>query len=369
MTDKINLGIIGTNFAANVHLPAFQQTRRCNIAAIAARDFTKTKTIANQHNIPTAYQTWQELINDPNIDAIAIAVPPYIQEEIILAAIPNKKAIFAEKPLATNLQTAKKIADLAAQYNIPNIINFTFAGSEPFIKLKQLIQTKINPNNNPLRYININWQIETITSQTKNFEHWKTQDNAGGGVLFNFASHVLFYLEWLFAPEAINLQSIVAKQANVINNHNQNNTNNSPSQDIHHSPPNNHNLLKIWGELTNGTPINILVSTAAFMGSGHTIEIYTENNTVILHRNNQTKATFAGFNLKIASRDNAKNHTSYNNWDNIYTSDTDSRIATTNHLAAKFINWLDGGAIQTPNFRDGYRVNTILEKIYSKHDM
>lgn len=359
INNKINIGIIGSNFASNVHLPAFRLNADCNVIGISANNLEKTKLIAEKNNIPKVYNTWEQMILDSDIDAISIAVPPWLQPNIILAALEQKKAVFAEKPLAINLLDATKITELANNKNLANIINFSFAGSNAFIKAKNILSNNnlfieqnntINQNKiNQIRYININWQLETKTSLEKNSNHWKTQSNLGGGVLFNFASHVLFYLEWLLHPAYIEIPSIVVKQSNLLGN-------NLGS-----------NLIRLSASLSTGAAINILISTAAFMGSGHKIEIYGDNNSMVLE--NKPNNPIGSFTLKIADRNlnawkriSVKNDSIKNNNINL-NKILDDRVLVTHNLVNKFIDWIKTGNIQHPNFMDGLRVNVILDKI------
>lgn len=351
MSSKINLGIVGANFATNVHLPACRLNKNCHVAAISANNLEKTTLIAKKHNIPKVYKHWQEMLLDPNIDAIAIAVPPWIQPQIILAALKNNKAVFAEKPLAINLADAKKITNLAKKNNLANMINFSFAGSPAFIATKEILHNNYLYNPKDIRYININWQTETQTSLEKNSKHWKTKDHLGGGVLFNFASHVLFYLEWLLHPAYIKINSIIAKSSNLL------------------GKSLGSNLLQLSAKLSNGSIINILISTAAFLGSGHKIEIYGDNASLILE--NTTKI-MSGFTLKCGDR-------SDNSWKNIdinhkfknfsnkakvsKTNVSDERIIPTARLFDKFIDWVITGNSHNPNFQDGLRVNFLIDQI------
>ncbi len=342
MFNKINIGIIGSNFASNVHLPAFKLNKHCNVVGISAKNFEKTKLIAKQHNIPNTYASWEELILDPNIDAISIAVPPWVQPNIILSVLEQKKAVFAEKPLAVNLTDAKQIEKLVKDYNLPNIINFSFAGCPAFIKAKSIFSNHdLNHKIDQIRYININWQLETKTSLDKDSTHWKTQEQFGGGVLFNFASHVLFYLEWLLYPAFIQLNTIITKKSNLLGDHLGN------------------NLIQLSASLSTGAIVNIVISTVAFMGSGHKIEIYGNDASMILE--NPTNQIANGFTLKTATR-------TTNSWENIdlessIDNKTDHRIMATSNLVNKFIDWITTGNTQNPNFTDGLRVNVLLDQI------
>ena len=183
--------------------------------------------------------------------------------------------------------------------------------------------------------------METKTSLEKDSIHWKTQEQFGGGVLFNFASHVLFYLEWLLYPAFIQLNTIITKKSNLLGDHLGN------------------NLIQLSASLSTGAIVNIVISTVAFMGSGHKIEIYGNDASMILE--NPTNQIANGFTLKTATR-------ATNYWENIDLEDNvnnkiDYRIMATSNLVNKFIDWMTTGNTQNPNFTDGLRVNVLLDQI------
>ena len=76
MSQKIGIGVIGISFGQHVHVPAFRSDPRCEVRAICATTLDRAKEVAERFNIPDAYGDAHQLIADPGIDAVAIAVPP-----------------------------------------------------------------------------------------------------------------------------------------------------------------------------------------------------------------------------------------------------------------------------------------------------
>jgi len=336
----INVGIIGLNFAVNVHLPAFKLNNNCVIYGITSKNLNNAKLIAKQHNIPKVYNSWQEMILDPQIDAVSIAVPPILQPKIILAAIKQKKAIFAEKPLASKLSDTIQINNFVRKNNIANIIDFSYIGCPAFIAAKELIQNKFINN---IKTININWHLETRASLEKNPKSWKITPKLGGGAALNFASHILFYLEWLIGK----ITKISFNKYNLLGK-NFGDT-----------------LVQISVELKNHIIANVLVNTAAFMGKEqiHKIEIYGDNESIILENTSIFKP-ISGFTLKTTNRKT-------NNWNNIKLKtpikikpNQDDRIIAVANLVNKFVNWIITNNPEHPNFIDGIRIQKLLEYTY-----
>src|SRR5690606_17606746 len=69
---------------------------------------------------------WRALVDDPAVDAVAVAVPPSLQPEVALRALDRGKPVFVEKPLAADLATAKLVLDRASAAGQPGMIDFNF---------------------------------------------------------------------------------------------------------------------------------------------------------------------------------------------------------------------------------------------------
>ncbi|MCA9629436.1 MAG: Gfo/Idh/MocA family oxidoreductase [Myxococcales bacterium] len=90
-------------------LDAFRRSARCELIAT----FDTNKVIAQR--LCTATQTFHQLVEDPHIDAIAIATPATTHAELASAALRAGKHVFLEKPMALSLQDALSLQALAAE--------------------------------------------------------------------------------------------------------------------------------------------------------------------------------------------------------------------------------------------------------------
>ncbi len=72
----LRVGIVGLGFGATVVCPAFRSDSRCQVIGLASRHPEKTREAAGRLSVPRAFESWTALVNDPEVDAIAIAVPP-----------------------------------------------------------------------------------------------------------------------------------------------------------------------------------------------------------------------------------------------------------------------------------------------------
>ncbi|MFI3170522.1 MAG: Gfo/Idh/MocA family oxidoreductase [Faecalibacterium sp.] len=119
MQDKvIRFGVIGPGVIANKFADAVSRCDDAIIGAVASRNPERGAAFAAKYDIPTVHDTYEAILQDPNIDAIYVAVPHNWHAELAIAAMRNKKAVLCEKPCAINLAQAKQIIATAKEENV-----------------------------------------------------------------------------------------------------------------------------------------------------------------------------------------------------------------------------------------------------------
>ena len=101
MSDKIRWGVLGVaNIAVKKVIPAMQNGHFCEITAIASRDAARAKSAAAQLNIPKSYGSYQELLADPEIQAVYIPLPNHLHVPWSIRCARAGKHVLCEKPVA-----------------------------------------------------------------------------------------------------------------------------------------------------------------------------------------------------------------------------------------------------------------------------
>src|SRR6202167_5180593 len=114
MTGKVRWGVLGAaHIAVKKVIPAMQRGEWCEIAAIASRDLPKAKQAAAALGIPKAYGSYEELLADPEIDAVYNPLPNHLHVLWSVRAAEAGKHVLCEKPLALDAAEARVL--LAAQ--------------------------------------------------------------------------------------------------------------------------------------------------------------------------------------------------------------------------------------------------------------
>ena len=334
----IRLGIIGTNYGRTVQLPAFRADRRCQVLALAGRDAARTQKLAAEAGVAKGYADWRTLIADKDIDAVAIATLPALQAEIACAALAAGKPVFAEKPMASTLAAARTMLAAAQKTGRPTLVDFNFHQVMSWQRAKQMFEAGAIGT---LRHVVVNWQIENYSIQQR-MRNWKTLADDGGGVLGNFISHCFHYLEWFCGPVA----RVSARLS---------------------GPPGDDDLqttVAMALELDSGALASLAMSCASYLGSGHRIELYGEDGTLVLA--NTGKDYMRGFELWHGRRPAAA-------FARVPAEDPDDarypdgRIAPVSRLAKQFIDAIERGGAARPSFAEGFRVQQLIDAAQRSH--
>jgi len=136
------------------------------------------------------------LLNHGGIDAVAIAVPPHAQYEIAKAAIEQGLHVFAEKPLAANLDQAEELRAIAAEQGIVHCVDFMFPEIAEWQKVKELLDAG---GWGVLQHVAVEWTW-LARDLLHNRSTWRTDVAAGGGLVSHYFSHGLHYLEHFAGP-------------------------------------------------------------------------------------------------------------------------------------------------------------------------
>ncbi|HYV30969.1 MAG TPA: Gfo/Idh/MocA family oxidoreductase, partial [Candidatus Binatia bacterium] len=121
----VRIGILGSGFIVNdCHLVAYRKAG-FNPVAIASRNRQRASKVAERHNIAKVYDNCEQLLADPSIEVLDIAVPPNAQLGLIKAACARKtlKGILAQKPLGMNYAEALEAVSACEAAGITLAVN------------------------------------------------------------------------------------------------------------------------------------------------------------------------------------------------------------------------------------------------------
>lgn len=119
MSDTLRWGIVGAaGIAQKAVMPAIQASRTSVIQAVASRGIDKAREAADKFGVAQAYGSYEELLSDPNIDAVYIPLPNHLHREWTIRFAEAGKHVLCEKPLALNAAEAQEMVDACAKAGV-----------------------------------------------------------------------------------------------------------------------------------------------------------------------------------------------------------------------------------------------------------
>ena len=137
----LNLGVLSVSghFIKRVLLP-LRDIDNVNIYAIASRDLDKAEKAAYEYAIPNVYGSYQDLLNDPEVDFVYIPLPNHLHLEWIKKSADAGKHILCEKPIAMNAKEASEAIAYAQSKGVKIMEAFMYRFHPQWIRAKELVQ-------------------------------------------------------------------------------------------------------------------------------------------------------------------------------------------------------------------------------------
>ncbi|KGL61791.1 Gfo/Idh/MocA family protein [Polaribacter sp. Hel1_85] len=209
----IKWGIIGCGDVAEVKSgPAFQKVDNSELVAVMRRSSEKAKDFATRHQVPLWYNSVDELLANPEINAIYVATPPSTHLEMVKKCLKAKKFVYLEKPITLNFSEAEELNKLVSREE--KLVVAHYRRKLPvFLKVKELIDKnsigKIMFADIQILQSNQN-NIITITE-----ENWRLKPEiSGGGYFHDIAPHQLDLMYHFFGE----IKKVKGYSSSTLNN-------------------------------------------------------------------------------------------------------------------------------------------------------
>ena len=135
----INIAIIGLGFGAEF-IPIYQKHPLANMYAICQRNIEKAEEIGKAFGIEKVYTDYDELLKDPNIDAVHINTPIQNHAEQSIKALKAGKHVACTVPMATTVDECRQIVELTQQTGLTYMMMETVIYSREFLFVKEMYE-------------------------------------------------------------------------------------------------------------------------------------------------------------------------------------------------------------------------------------
>lgn len=135
----LSVGVVGLGYWGPNLLRGLIEQHGVDVAYICDRDERRLETTARRYPGVRPTTCYEDLLEDPGLDAVVIATPVFTHFEMASAALRADKHTFVEKPLAPSAAEASEMIDLAQERNLRLMCGQTFLYSPPVQAIKHLI--------------------------------------------------------------------------------------------------------------------------------------------------------------------------------------------------------------------------------------
>jgi len=119
----LGIGVVGCGAIVEAaHLPAYANAG-LKVVAVADTNLARARDLQDKFNVPSAYNSAAELLEDPRVDVVDIAVDPQHQHDIAVAAIASGRHVMCQKPMAEDIESAEELVALAAKRGVVLAVN------------------------------------------------------------------------------------------------------------------------------------------------------------------------------------------------------------------------------------------------------
>jgi len=138
----IRIGLVGCGRIGLVHLAAIAKAQGVKVTMVSNPTISKAESAAAMYNVPEFTSDADEVITSPNVDAVWICSPSSLHASQIKLAAANKKDVFCEKPVATDLPETVEAINACEEAGVKLMIGLQRRFDPNFLRIKSGIEKK-----------------------------------------------------------------------------------------------------------------------------------------------------------------------------------------------------------------------------------
>lgn len=203
MTKKVKWGILSTaKIGVQKVIPAMQNGQLIQVEAIASRDIKKAKKVANQLNIPKSYGSYEELLKDPDIDAIYNPLPNHLHVPWTIKAMEAGKHVLCEKPIGMDAKEAEVLVEATKKFPKLRVMEaFMYRFHPQWIKARELV---LNGDIGDVKTINSFFSYYNV-----DVNNIRNKADIGGGALMDIGCYCISFPRFIFDEEPEKVVSVI----------------------------------------------------------------------------------------------------------------------------------------------------------------
>ena len=171
------------------------------VTAIASRDSSRIGSIAASLGIPKAYDSYERLLEDPDVNAVYIPLPNHLHVPWTMKAAEAGKLVLCVKPIALNAEDARKLLEVRERTGVVIQEAFMVKTHPQWLQVAGLIESE---RIGELRAI-----TGFFSYFNRNPENIRNNRAFGGGAIFDIGCYPIFISRWIFGEEPIRVMALI----------------------------------------------------------------------------------------------------------------------------------------------------------------
>lgn len=211
------MGLIGLGYIGKTHLR--DSFKLNNVDLVAVSDVSKKAlNDARKAGVKKTYTDYEQLLQDPQIEAVIIALPTHLHFDCAKKAAEAKKHILLEKPIAKNVAEAKEIVAAAQRNSVKLMIGYPLRFNTLMVNLGEKLKSgelgdivtayATNVSTGPFMHRSHGYAPVPVP------DWWFNKTLTGGGALIDLGSHMINLLRWYFG-EIVEIKSHLGHRFNM----------------------------------------------------------------------------------------------------------------------------------------------------------
>ena len=192
---KVRWGVLSTaDIGMKKVLPAMMRGRYCELAAISSRQLERARAAATELGIPKAYGSYEEVLADPDIEAVYIPLPNHLHVEWSIKALEAGKHVLCEKPIGLSAAEGRRLVEAGKRH--------------PKLKVMEAFMYRFHPQWVRARQLVLEGQVGELRTMKTFFCYYLTDPNnirnipeVGGGGLMDIGCYCISTARWIFGAE------------------------------------------------------------------------------------------------------------------------------------------------------------------------
>jgi predicted dehydrogenase len=192
--------------------PAFQKAAGSALVAVMRRTPGLARDYAMRHGVSRWYEDADDLIADPEVDAVYVATPPGSHADLALRCARARKPCYVEKPMARSVAECRTMIEAFRAANTPLFVAYYRRALPRFLAVKRAIESEVGT----IRSVSIVLQRPVASTELDPLAlPWRVRPEiAGGGHFVDLACHTLDFLDFALGPIA-QVAGFAANQAGL----------------------------------------------------------------------------------------------------------------------------------------------------------